>query len=503
VAYPRPLLCGSRPFDSREPTRLAIRSLDSLTRRIYRHGWLEWRQAGSLARVATRSGAQAIAPGVLQWWRMALLVVSAGALVGGGSAWWKARSYHAALATARAEMAVGRFAVAARQLTDLLELEPGSDEAAYLLGRCEQGRSRPQLAVRAWSRITPGSEFSHQAILARMRLEHDGGRLSAAELVIIDAASNPRANGPHVRFLLVPIYSQLGRTSEAERLIEDWWERLATTGEQASDRAIDLVRMHVELTFRENPIDAVRAYLEGAARMAPDDDRVWLGRANLAIRTGAYDEARRWLDACEAKRSGDAAVWDAALRLGVATGQIDRVRQAAEHQSAHATSAAECHRLRAWLAGQNGDVKSECQELERLLAISSFDTRALERLTELMNRLGEALQVAALERRKREVERLKRRYEALFDRKQPIRDAVEMAQIAQQLGRTFEARAFLTLALAEDPDRDDLRRELDRMRPRLARDARTGSTLADVIFRNRVDDRAEKSPAASLARPPH
>ncbi len=155
-------------------------------------------------------------------------------------------------------MAAGRFAVAARELTDLLEREPRSDEAAYLLGRCEQGRGRPQFAARAWSRVTPGSEFSHQAILARMRLEHDGGRISAAEGLIIGAASDPRDDGPHVRFLLVPIYSQLGRTSEAQQLIEDWWERLASAGNQASDRAIDLVRMHIELTFKPNPVDAMR-----------------------------------------------------------------------------------------------------------------------------------------------------------------------------------------------------------------------------------------------------
>ncbi len=168
--------------------------------------------------------------------------------------------------------------------------------------------------------------------------------------------------------------------------------------------------------------------------MAPDDDRVWLGRANLAIRTGAYDEAKRWLDACKARRPLDAAAWDAALRLGVATGRIDGVRAAAEHLSAQATSAAECHRLRAWLAEQNGDGKTECQDLELLLAINPSDTRALDRLTELKTSLGDAVQTAALKRRKTEVERLKRRYETLFDRNQPSRDAVEMAQIAQQLG---------------------------------------------------------------------
>ena len=49
--------------------------------------------------------------------------------------------------------------------------------------------------------------------------------------------------------------------------------------------------MHIELTFKPNPIENVRAYLDQASKLAPDDDRVWLGRANLAIRTGNYDDA--------------------------------------------------------------------------------------------------------------------------------------------------------------------------------------------------------------------
>jgi hypothetical protein len=39
------------------------------------------------------------------------------------------------------------------------------------------------------------------------------------------------------------------------------------------------------------PIEGLRTQREDAARKAPDDDRVWLGRANLAIRTG--DTSRR------------------------------------------------------------------------------------------------------------------------------------------------------------------------------------------------------------------
>ena len=39
----------------------------------------------------------------------------------------------------------------------------------------------------------------------------------------------------------------------------------------------------------------------------------------------------------------------------------------------------------------------------------------------------------------------------LYDRKQPIRDGVEMAGLAERLGREFEREAFLTVATSEIP----------------------------------------------------
>ena len=54
-------------------------------------------------------------------------------------------------------------------------------------------------------------------------------------------------------------------------------------------------------------------------------------------------------------------------------------------------------------------------------------------------------------------------YRKLHDRKQPIRDAKELARLSEQLGRRFEARAFLTIAVADDPGRKDLRQHLQEL----------------------------------------
>jgi hypothetical protein len=47
-----------------------------------------------------------------------------------------------------------------------------------------------------------------------------------------------------------------------------------------------------------------------------------------------------------------------------------------------------------------------------------------------------------------EIETLGNRYLKLFERNQPLRDAAEMAQIAERIGRRFEAQAFRTVAAA-------------------------------------------------------
>jgi hypothetical protein len=61
------------------------------------------------------------------------------------------------------------------------------------------------------------------------------------------------------------------------------------------------------------------------------------------------------------------------------------------------------------------------------------------------------------------------RYMMLHGRKQPIRDAEELARIAEQLGRGFEARGFLTIAVLQEPGRKDLREKLRTFDSRLQR----------------------------------
>ena len=314
-----------------------------------------------------------------------------------------------------------------------------------------------------------------------MSLFLDRGQLADAEQFINDTANDPRNFRSAVRVLLAPVYSQLGRVDEAERSIRARWEDLNETGEGSADRAIVLVRLLIEIKWKGTPVEAVRASLDQAGRAAPRDDRVWLGRANLAIRTGAYDEAGRWLTACLRSRPDDIPVWRAWLRLGMATNQIKVVYQALAHLPAEESAPAERHRLRAWLAARRGDIVAERQELELVLAADPADLTALDRLTQVSEQAGQPDQVAKMVGKRAEVVRMRDRYLRLYERNQPIRDAVEMAHLAEQLASPFEARVFLTVAIGEDPDRDDLRQDLQRLATRARTVAQPRQTLAELL----------------------
>src|SRR5262249_33061464 len=157
------------------------------------------------------------------------------------------------------------------------------------------------------------------------------GRLAEAEQVIREALDDPRIDGSRLAIALGPMYCQQGRLEEILRLIAARWEDLDRKGEGASESAIELVRVHIELRRTPIPVEVIRSDLDPAARLNPQDDRIWLGRANLAVRVGSYDEAARWLDACLKRRPADVPVWRARLDWAVATDRVAEAREAMAH----------------------------------------------------------------------------------------------------------------------------------------------------------------------------
>jgi tetratricopeptide (TPR) repeat protein len=242
-----------------------------------------------------------------------------------------------------------------------------------------------------------------------------------------------------------------------------------------------LVRLHLELHWKPVPIEAARSFLDQSERLAPQDDRVWLGKANLAMRVGAYDEAAQWLAACLRRRPEDVPVWRARLDWAVATNRVPDAGDAMKHLPGQESSPAQVQRLTAWLAARRGDRGAERRALERLVAVDPADATAWDRLAELAVLEGQPARAAELRGKTAEIDQLTARYHKLSQRNQPTRDAAEMARLAEQLGLGFEARAFLTVAAAVDPGRDQLRHELAQREPRGRTVDVAARTLADVL----------------------
>jgi tetratricopeptide (TPR) repeat protein len=415
-------------------------------------------------------------------WRLVLPVILIAAILSvGGWRSWQVWQYQNALAQVNAQMAAGRHAVAARNLVSLLAWKPGSDEAIYLLGVCERARGRADAAAEAWARVPPDSPFWGQAIQGRTDLKIDRGLLGDAEQLIKLAQHDAPDQGSILNALLAPIYSREGRFEEAARLIEEEWDGLNQKGKGASANAIHLLRWHMDMMRTRSYPETTRAYFEKAASVSPIDDRVSLARAHLAIRDGRFDEAAHLLDDCLRSRPDDVPVWRAKLNWALETKQLATVLEALKHLPADQSTPAHTHKMAAWIARQHGDIEPERRALERLIEADPADLSALTRLAELAEKAGQPERSAELGRQKNEIEQLQARYQKLHDRNQPIRDAVEMARLAAKLGLGFEARAFLTIAVAAFPRRSDLRDELRRLSPLPGANATSGRTLEQVI----------------------
>jgi enediyne biosynthesis protein E4 len=409
------------------------------------------------------------------------LIVAGAAMFWGGWKWWEVGRYRKTMALIEEEIENGLYGLAVRNLTALMAWKPDSDEALYLLGTCELARRRHQPAAAAWARVSPRSPFAQQAMVGRVQVELELGRLAAAEQMIRDALEDPRIDGSGLRLLLGTVYLPQGRIEEALRLIETGWDALNERDEAASESAINLLRAHIDLRLSPGEIDVGRANLEWAGRISPDDDRIWLGKANRAIRDGLYNDASRWLDACARRRPDDVAVWCTRLNWAVRTNRFTLAQQALTHLPAELSTPAQVQKLAAWFAARRGDVESEQRVLERLIMADPSDLVAHERLIELAVRNGSPDCAGERRSAKTKIEKNMARYQQLHKRRQPSRDAAEMARLAEQLGQWFEAKAFLAVAIAADPDGVDLLRDLARIQERSDTVGRSGRTLAQLV----------------------
>jgi enediyne biosynthesis protein E4 len=366
------------------------------------------------------------------------------------------RRLESTLKAAKQAIAARSSRVARKILADASVRWPGNAEVQFLLGAAEHSLGRLAAANTAWSRVPPGSPFAPHAALyrARLVLEHD--RFADAEGLLVDALRGSPAHATEACETLVNLYKLQGRFSEARMLVLGALEFYPNP--TAVIRELENLGSNRPVT-----VEVVRSTLERASRHAPDDDRIWLGWANLATRTGKFGEAKRWLDVCLQRRPNDGAVWRGWLDWAIATQDEAEVERAVRHLPENLLSPLEVLSLRGWFAARAGDSAWERRVQEEMVALETGNLRALERLADLVLADGQTERAAQLRERRSELNRIKLQYETMVLKLDP-RDAPQAARLAESLGRVIEAQILWSIVLRNAPGNGEANEAMDRLK---------------------------------------
>jgi enediyne biosynthesis protein E4 len=345
--------------------------------------------------------------------------------------WIDERGYRAEVARAEKEIADRQPRQARQRLFELLRRRPGSSEAAYQLGRCEELLGRVEAALAAYSSVDSTSPPFLEASVARGWLLIHSGRLALAEEVLAPLPRPATPDGTKVRQAYEFLLRLQGRRREARELILESWRG-------APDPSHILRRLYV-LEDTGFPVDYVGEVLRNGGS---NDDRVWLGQTNLSTWKGRFEDAARWLSWCEQRRPDDQAVWDAALSLAIASRDVGRARRAVEQLEGSRYTMAEELRLRAWFASFRDDDAAERLSLRDLIANEPGNATAWERLAELAIKAGPATEAGTFREKQAKAIRDRERYADLIMGEEPAAHAAELARLAGALGWPIEARGW-------------------------------------------------------------
>jgi tetratricopeptide (TPR) repeat protein len=388
-----------------------------------------------------------------------MLAVAGGAAAGIRTLW-----LHSELRLARAELARGMVLPARKRLSLLAAAHPGAlgGRVDYELGLAEAAIGNSPAALDAFGRLPDGYPFDARGAIVEARANLERGRLRLAESRLEQAIS--RGGSPQemveLRQLLVRVYQIQIRFDEAIDLL-----RSGILADPDPEKALD----HISLLERRIlPLESLRTTLEEAYRLAPEDDRVWLGRGRLAILAGDPDTAIAWLVRCHVL-SPDAAVWRAWIDLDRVIERTSDVRDAVlQLRPGDLTESEQCL-VRAWLAEQAGDRPAEARAWNDLLRLRPGELRAWERLAALALADGDDARAAQLRGRKGELDRALERYRGRVRDVEANRThagRLEMAQLAEAASRPEEARIWRELARRNDagpgPPRLDVRPDVPR-----------------------------------------
>ena len=277
--------------------------------------------------------------------------------------------------------------------------------------------------------------------MRRAELAFNHGRLATAEADLNQATFRKGTRGHLSRLSLPEQIDQLtGRSDDLCARKEEEWDDATSK--------VDLLRKHWMLDLRTAfPSDRLRSQLDEAGRKVPDDDRVWLGKANLSLRLGGLDEAEEWLDQCLSQRPDDPVVWRARLDWAIMSRRLPEAVEAMRHLPAGRLGSP--RRLEYALAGRPaGQRRGRAVGTVRADRPRPRKRQGAMRLTELAARAGQTATVDALRRREAQIDEVDDLYQMILSHGDPSPPQFpELARLAEKLGRRFEAWGWWMLVV--------------------------------------------------------
>ena len=289
------------------------------------------------------------------FWSVSGVLIAAMAVGGYRAA--EAYRFRASLGRARQEVGQGRHDAARTRLVELSARRPGEGEVDYLLGLSEKAVGNADAALAAWARVPAGFPPSHPGRPSKRGvLAMERGEYALAEQLFGAVLREPEVPAHEARIRLVELFWLQGRNDEALGMLEADWHAVIREHPPRTTEALEVLRAHIVQGLFPVPVQKHKGMLRRAAERSPGDDRVWLGRANLAIRAGHSAEAEARLEACLRRRPEDPAVWRPGWSGRWPTDRVDQARSALAHLPGRSISPRRgSGRLRAWFAARRGD----------------------------------------------------------------------------------------------------------------------------------------------------
>lgn len=338
----------------------------------------------------------------------------------------------------------GRYKHARDSLRPLAEGAFRRDEATLLLGEAELALGRGDAAEAVWRRISPHSPWAGKAALRIARQALHRHQVNSAEELLRRALLEKGSEGIEAAQTLMLLCKLEGRFAEARLAI------YRTEGVLSDP--MDLVREHFRLVNEPYDSATFSAWIEKAAKAAPEDPRVRLAKANLAIGESRLAEAKAWLDSYSKAGAPDSPVRRAQLAWAMASGDfelaLDQFLTLAPDAWVWTTD--DLAAVETWFARQADDETAEEEALARLGGTCVGPIGTLDRRVELALKRSDRPRATALRAKKRELDLAYAEYPRLCLSPSAKQYVGRLVELAHTLGRSYEEACLRAIAAAPD-----------------------------------------------------